>query len=96
VAHALHLKRGRISLKNNERSGQTSTSSTPKNVETIQQLVHEDHQRTIKDIAAIINVSYGIVQAILTCDLNMHRVAAKFVSRLLTHEQKEHRVAICQ
>jgi hypothetical protein len=32
----------------------------------------------------------------LTEKLNMHRVAAKFVSRLLTDEQKEKRVAICQ
>jgi len=29
-------------------------------------------------------------------NLNMHRVAAKFVQRLLTDEQKEQRVAICQ
>jgi metal-dependent amidase/aminoacylase/carboxypeptidase family protein len=71
-------------------------SSTPKNVETIWRLVHEDRRRTIKDIAAIVNVSYGTVQTILTCDLYMHPVAAKFVSRLLTPEQKEHRVAICQ
>jgi ATP-dependent helicase/DNAse subunit B len=27
---------------------------------------------------------------ILTSDLNMHRAAAKFVTRLLTPEQKEH------
>jgi len=73
----------------------TSTNSAPKNVEKIWRLVHEDRQRTIKDIAAIVNVSYGTVQTILTCDLNMHRVAAKFVPRLLTPEQKEHRVAIC-
>ena len=92
----VRFKRGRTSLKDDERSGQPSTSSAPKNVETIWQLVHEDYQRTIKDIAAIINVSYGAVQAILTCDLNMHCVAGKFVSRLLTPEQKEHRVAICQ
>jgi hypothetical protein len=39
---------------------------------------------------------YGTVQTILTCDLNMHRVAAKFVPRLLTPKQKEHRAAICQ
>jgi len=58
--------------------------------------VHEDHQRTIKDIAAIVNVSYGTVQTIFTCDLNMHRVAANFVPRLLTPKQKEHHVAICQ
>jgi len=65
-------------------------------VETIWRLVHEDHRRTIKDTAAVVNVSYGTVQTILTCDLNMHHVAAKFVPRLLTPEQKEHRVAIGQ
>jgi len=58
--------------------------------------VHEDRRRTIKDIAAIVNVPYGTAQAILTCDLNMHCIAAKFVPRLLIPEQKEHCVAICQ
>jgi len=90
------FKRGRTSLEDDERSGRPSTSSTPKNVETIRRLVHENRRRTIMDIAAIVNVSYGTVQTILTCDLNMDRVAAKFVPRLLTPEQKEHRVAICQ
>ena len=74
----------------------TFTISTPKNVETIRRLVHEDRRRTIKDNAAIVNVSYGTVQTILTCDSNMHRVGTKFVPRLLTPEQKEHRVAICK
>jgi hypothetical protein len=91
-----HFKIGRTSLEDEERSGQTSTSSAPKNVETIRRLVHENHRRTIKNIVTIINVSYRTVQTILTCDFNMHRVAAKFVPRLLTPEQKEHHVAICQ
>ena len=90
------FRRGRTSLKDDEMSGRPSTSSTPNNVETIWRLVHDDRRRTIKDIAAVINVSYGTVQTILTCDLNMHHVAAKFVPMLLTPEQKEHRVAICQ
>jgi hypothetical protein len=58
--------------------------------------VHEDSRITIKEIAAIVNVSYGTVQTILTCDMNMHRIAAQFMPRLLTPEQKEHRVAICE
>ena len=73
------FKRGRTSLEDDERSGWPSTSSAPKNVEIIRRLVHKDRWRTIKDIAAIINVSYGTVQTILTCDLNMHYIAAKFV-----------------
>ena len=86
------FKRGRTSLEDDERSGRPSMSSTPKNAETIQRLVHEDHRRTIKDIAAIVNVSYGTVQTILICDLNMHRVDAKFVPRLLTPRMKR---ALC-
>jgi hypothetical protein len=46
-----HFKRGRTSLEDDERSGRTSTSSTPKNVETIRQIMHEYSRRTIKDIA---------------------------------------------
>jgi histone-lysine N-methyltransferase SETMAR len=55
-----------------------------------------DCRKTIKDIPAIVNVSYGTVQTILTCDLNMHHVAAKFVPTLLIPRTKEHRVTICQ
>jgi len=64
--------------------GNLSRAQHLKNVETIQRLVHEDHRRTITDIAAIVNVSYGTVQTILTCDMNMHHIVAKFVPRLLT------------
>ena len=59
------FKRGRTSLEDDERSGRPSTSSTPKNVETVRWLVHEDRRRTIKEIAAIVNVSYRTVQTIL-------------------------------
>ena len=90
------FKRGRTSLEDDERSGRASKSSTPKNVETIWRLMHEDRWRTIKNIAVIVSVSYRTVQTIRTYDLNMHRVAAKFVPRLLISEQKEHCVAICQ
>jgi len=90
------FKRGRILLEDDESLGRTSTSSTPKHVETIQRLVHEDRRRTIKDIATIVNVSYGKVQTSVKSDLNMNSVGAKFVPRILTPKQKERRVAICQ
>ncbi|CAI9576697.1 unnamed protein product [Staurois parvus] len=91
----MHFKSGRR-LEDDERSGRPSTSSTPKNVETIQQLVHDDRWRTIHNIAAIVVVSYRTVQAILTCGLNMRHVPVKFIPRLLTQEQKEHHIKVCQ
>jgi len=39
-------------------------------------------------------VSYGTCQAILTQDLNVRRVAAKFVPQILTAEQKEWRLSM--
>jgi len=41
-------------------------------------------------------VSYGTFQAILTQDLNMQRVAAKFAPRILTAEQKEWRLSVAK
>jgi histone-lysine N-methyltransferase SETMAR len=38
----------------------------------------------------------GPDQRILSDDLNMRRIAAKFVPRLLSNDQKEHRVAVCR
>lgn len=74
------FKSGRTSLEDdNERSGRPLTSSTPENIETFQQLVHDDRPRTIHNIAAIVGVCYRTVQAILTCDLHVRHVAAKFV-----------------
>jgi hypothetical protein len=89
------FKGGRTSLED-EQSGRPSTNITPENVERIREFVHVNHWRTINDIADIVGGSYGSVQTILTSELNMRRVAAKFVLRLLTPEQKEHRVAVCQ
>ena len=53
--------------------------STRSNPETI---LHEDRRRSINDMAAIVDVSYGTLQAIVTSDLNIHRIAATFVPRL--------------
>ena len=78
------FRSGRTSLDNTTRSGRPSTSSTPENVERTRRLVHEDRRRSINDVAAIVDVSHGTVQANLTSDLDMHRIAAKLVTRLLT------------
>lgn len=41
-------------------------------------------------------MSFGSVQTILTSHLNMRRIAAKFVPRLLTPEQRQQRVEVCE
>ncbi|XP_050934319.1 zinc finger protein 280D [Lates calcarifer] len=90
------FKRGRTSLEDNERSGRPSTSTTPENVQEIERLVRQNRRITIKEIADTVNVSFGTVHTILTSNLNMHRIAAKLMPRVLTPEQKQHRVEVCE
>jgi hypothetical protein len=47
-------------------------------------------------LANEIGVSIGSVHSILTEDLGMRRVSAKFVPKLLTMEQKQRRLEIAQ
>jgi len=58
--------------------------------------VNQDRRRTIHDLCAEVGNGYGSCQRILTEQLNMHRIAANFVPRVLTEDQKDSRVAICQ
>lgn len=43
----------------------------------IRELVHEDHQRTIQDIAETVNMLYGTVHTILTYALYCFKVHAR-------------------
>jgi len=42
-----------------------------------------------------VEVGYGTCQRVLTEELGMHPVAAKFVPRILTADQKQQRVNVC-
>jgi len=65
-------------------------------VEQVRAAVNQDRRRTIHDLCAEAGIGYGSCQRILTEQLNMHQTAAKFVPRVLTQDQKDSRVAICQ
>jgi hypothetical protein len=84
------FKDGRTSVDDDERSGRPSTSTTPENNEKVREAIVTDRRRTIHDVCLIVGMSYGSVQRILSDDLNMRRIAAKCVPRLLSNEQKEH------
>jgi len=88
-----HFKKGRTSTANDDRSGRPSTATTPSKVE---QAVNQDRCRTIHDLCAEVGIGYGSCQRILTEQLKMHRIAAKFMPSVLTRDQKDSRVAICQ
>jgi hypothetical protein len=84
-----------VSIEDDERSGQPSTSKMTENVEKIWELIQEDHCQTIHELEDTVGISYGVCQDILTENLNMRCTATKFVPQLLTNDQKQWHVNVC-
>jgi len=82
------FKEGRTSVKNNQRPGRPSTSKTNETVARVREIIRNNRRLTIREVAENIGISYGSCQEILTKELGMSRIAAKFVPHLLTNEQK--------
>jgi hypothetical protein len=83
-----------VSAEDDGSSGWPSTSKMTENVQKIRELIQEDRCRIIHELADTVGISYGVCQ-ILTENLNMRRIVAKLVSRLLTNDQKQRRVNVC-
>ncbi|XP_011137516.2 uncharacterized protein LOC105182065 isoform X2 [Harpegnathos saltator] len=56
----------------------------------------QDRRITVQEVTNEIGISIGSVHSIVTEDLGMRRVSAKFVPKLLTMEQKQLRLEIAQ
>ena len=88
------FKTGRTSV-DDEHTGRPTSCTTPETVARIQELIRQNRSRTICDIAEELEFGYGTCQRVLTEELGMHRVAAKFVPRILTDDQKQQRINVC-
>ena len=55
-----------------------------------------DRRRTIDELEEMTGVSWSSGQRILTEELHMKRVAAKFVPRLLSEDQRASRLDVCR
>jgi len=86
---------GYTSVDDDKHTGRPTSCTTPETVARIQELVHQDRRRTIHDIAERVGFGYGTCQQVLTEELGIHGVTAKFVPRILTADQKQQRVNIC-
>jgi AraC-like DNA-binding protein len=81
------FKNGDLSIEDQPRSGRPSSSRNNENITKIREKLNEDRRYTIDELSGGTGVSWSSVQRILTQDLGMRRVAAKFVPRLLTEDQ---------
>ena len=82
-----HFKEGRTSVDDDPRSGWPSTSKTDNNVAKVCEVIRSNHRLTVREVAEEVSISKTVCHEILTENLDMHRIAAKFVPRLLTDDQ---------
>jgi hypothetical protein len=89
------FKEGRVSVNDNEREGCPSMSRVGENIQRVHDLMMSDCRIATITITDKLGISKGSVQTILKEDLNMQKLCAKIVPKVLTEEQKR-RVACCQ
>mgnify|MGYP003546937451 CR=1 FL=1 len=87
---------GRQSLEDDERSGRPTTSGCQENVKVIEEVILGDRCLTIREIAAITGVSKSQVHRIMSEELHMRKLTARWVPRLLNNDQKANRKSACQ
>ena len=88
------FKEGRESVDDDARAGRPSTSRVDENIR-VYDLVKADRRITTRMIAEKLGISNGSVQTILKEALNMRKLCAKIVPKILTDEQKQGRVDCC-
>jgi len=90
------FKEGRQDVEDDPRSGRPSTSRTDANVERVRQAVRDDRRMTVRLIASELGMNRDSVWKIITEDLGMRKICAKMVPKLLTDDQKDRRLQVCQ
>lgn len=87
---------GREETDDNSRPGRPVTSRTEENIEHVRCALLKDRRITVRMIAEELSISKDTVWAIITEDLQMRKVCAKMVPKILTEDQKGRRLYICE
>jgi len=81
-------------MEDDQCSWRPSTFRTEEMFEKLRQLIQCDRRMTIMELEQEVGTSHGSIHVILSEDLKMRRVSAKFVPRQLTTDQKECRMMV--
>ena len=93
-----NFKRGVVVTEDAPQSGRPATSIYEEHVKLCkaEAMVYADRRVTVRFVAEALRISYGSAEEILTTNLRMKKVSARWVPRMLTPEQKQFRVQISQ
>ncbi|UYV63349.1 hypothetical protein LAZ67_2003808 [Cordylochernes scorpioides] len=90
------FKEGREEVADEPRSGRPTTARTDENVDRVLEVLRTDRRLSIQKIADTLHMSTFVVHGIVTEDLQMRKVCAKLVLKVLSQDQKELRILRCQ
>jgi len=80
---------GRESLKVDDRPGRPRTAVTDDNIEKVRVVIRRDRRLGVQALAEEVNLDRESVRRILSEELNVRKVCAKMVPKVLSVEQKE-------
>lgn len=90
------FKDGCESVEDEPRPGRPQTARNDTKIAEINDLIQNDRRIGIKRISDNVNLSYGTTQKIIHEDLEYRKIAARWIPKVMTDEQKANRVTICQ
>jgi transposase len=85
---AAEFKRGHTSLEDDPHEGHPKSATTPEIIEQVHDMVLDDRWMKVREIAETIGISKECVGYILHEELDMKKLCARLVPRLLTANQK--------
>jgi len=91
---AAEFKRGRTSLEDDPREGRPKSATTPEIIEQVHDTLLDDRRMKVREIAETIGISKERVGYILHAELDMKKLCARWVPRLLTADQIRTRMKI--
>ena len=91
-----HFRFGRVTVRDMPRPGRPKYATDEFSVEAVRAMVMKDRRFTVKFIGETLKMCPKSVHNIITKDLMMKKVAAKWVPKLLSDEQKEERVRLAR
>ena len=90
------FKEGRDSLSDNPRSGRPISLTTETMIGKVKSLIDEDPRRSLRMLAADLEISKDCVKNILTVNLGLRKVCSRWVPYILTPANKQARVECAQ